>query len=109
MCDVFERTGKLLSTWLMALFGSQYGEIRLKVFFILSGRDPLEQHWTELAGLFTHIRLEPFTFEETQLFLSNQGILDETLVRQIQEDTSGLPVLVELLAGTESSTWLAVT
>lgn len=98
MFDVFERTAATLSNWLIALFNSQYGEFALHVSFILSGRDPLEQHWTELAGLMTHVQLEPFTEEETTIYLSNQGLTDETLVKQIYDDTGGLPVLVELLA-----------
>ncbi|MCX7755823.1 MAG: AAA family ATPase, partial [Anaerolineales bacterium] len=100
MLDVFERTAATLSEWLMALFKFEYGDLELGVSFILSGRDPLEQHWTELAGLMTHIRLEPFTPEETATYLSNRGITDAGLVRQIHEDTGGLPVLVELLAAT---------
>ncbi len=98
MFDVFERTARTLSAWLMNLFDSQYGEIDWRVSFVLSGRDPLDQHWTELAGLMTHVRLEPFTREETAIYLSNHGITDPTLIEQIHKDTGGLPVLVELLA-----------
>jgi len=100
MFDVFERTASTLSSWLIDLFGAKHGEISSWVSFVLSGRDPLEQYWTELAGLITHLQLEPFTPEETSIYLSNQGIVDETLVKQIYEDTGGLPVLVELLAST---------
>jgi tetratricopeptide (TPR) repeat protein len=101
MFDVFERTASTLSSWLIDLFGGKHGDISSYLSFTLSGRDPLEQHWTELAGLMTHLQLEPFTPEETAVYLSNQGITDETLVKQIHEDTGGLPVLVELLAATK--------
>ncbi len=79
MLDVFERTGQLLSPWLLALFNSEYGELSAWLTFVLSGRDVLEQHWTEQAGNICHMRLEPFTVEETRVYLSNQGIVAETL------------------------------
>lgn len=99
MFDVFERTAGTLSTWLLNLFNCEYGDLSSSTFFIVSGRDPLEQHWTELAGMIAHITLEPFTAEETRQYLANRQITDEALVRQIHLDTGGLPVLVELLAG----------
>jgi tetratricopeptide (TPR) repeat protein len=100
MFDVFERTCQSLSPWLLALFNFEYGEFDTNLTFTLSGRDPLEQHWTERAGTICHIMLDPFTPDETQLYLLNHGISDQRLVRQIHEDTAGLPVLVELLAAT---------
>jgi hypothetical protein len=101
MFDVFERTGQSLSPWLLALFNFEYGEFDTNLTFAISGRDPLEQHWTELAGAICHIALEPFALDETRLYLQNQGIYDVRLVEQIHEDTGGLPVLVELLAATK--------
>ena len=100
MFDVFERTGDILTSWLLALFNFEYGEFAIKLSFVISGRDPLDQQWTDLAGMICYIRLEPFTLEETKLYLTNQGIADVDLSNQIYEDTGGLPVLVELLAAT---------
>jgi tetratricopeptide (TPR) repeat protein len=100
MFDVFERTKDMLTPWLLALFNFEYGDLNPRLTFIISGRDPLEQHWTELTGMLCHIRLEPFEREETKLYLSNRGITDEPLVNLIHKDTGGLPVLVELLTGT---------
>jgi hypothetical protein len=100
MFDVFERTSDTLSPWLLALFNFEYGEFDTRLTFVISGRDPLEQHWTDLAGSICHVPLEPFTPDETRLYLSNRSITDEWLVAQIHEDTGGLPVLVELLAAT---------
>jgi hypothetical protein len=101
MFDVFERTCDTLSPWLLALCKFEYGEFNTNLTFVISGRDPLEQYWTELAGDICHVPLEPFTPEETRLYLSNQGIADEQLITQIHADTGGLPVLVELLAATK--------
>jgi tetratricopeptide (TPR) repeat protein len=101
MFDVFERTASTLSSWIIELVDSKHGDLGLSVSFIVSGRDSLEQHWTELAGLMAHVQLEPFTLDETAIYLSNQDIKDEALVKQIHEDTGGLPVLVELLASTK--------
>ncbi|MCI0339186.1 MAG: tetratricopeptide repeat protein, partial [Acidobacteria bacterium] len=98
--DVFERTGVTLWPWLLALFNNDYGDLDGNLCFVIAGRDRLEQHRTELAGSICIVELEPFTSEETQLYLANQGITDEKLVHQIHEDTGGLPVLVELLAAT---------
>ena len=100
MFDVFERTCETLSPWLLALFDFEYGEFTTRLTFVVSGRDPLEQHWTELAGALCRVPLEPFMLDETRLYLSNQDIIDERLVTQIHSDTGGLPVLVELLAAT---------
>lgn len=100
MFDVFERTCDALSPWLFSLFKFEYGEYDTSLSFVISGREPLDQHWTELAGLICHVSLEPFSLEETKLYLNNQEIADETLVVQVYEDTGGLPVLVELLAAT---------
>ena len=101
MFDVFERTCETLSPWLLAFFDFEYGEFTTRLTFVVSGRDPLEQHWTELAGALCRVPLEPFTLDETRLYLSNQDITDERLVTQIHSDTGGLPVLVELLAATK--------
>ncbi len=101
MFDVFERTSDVLSPWLLALFDFKYGVFNTRLTFVISGRDSLEQHWTELAGMVCYIRLEPFMLDETRVYLSNQGISDEKLVNQIYQDTGGLPVLVELLAATK--------
>jgi len=98
MFDVFERTSTALWPWLLALFNNEYGDLDGNLCFVIAGRDRLDQHSTELAGSICHIALESFMPEETQLYLANQGITDEQLVRQIHEDTGGLPVLVELLA-----------
>ncbi|HEX9869351.1 MAG TPA: ATP-binding protein, partial [Candidatus Tectomicrobia bacterium] len=68
MFDGFERTGPSLSPWLLALLNFEYGEFDTNLTFVISGRDPLEQHWTELAGTFGHIALEPFTLDETHLY-----------------------------------------
>jgi tetratricopeptide (TPR) repeat protein len=101
MFDVFERTGDMLSPWMLALFNFEYGEFNTRLMFVISGRDPLEQHWTELCNTICRVPLEPFTPDETRLYLSNQDITDERLVSQIHEDSGGLPVLVELLAATK--------
>ena len=100
MFDVFERTQATFSPWLMALLNFEYGELDTSVIFVVSGRDPLEQHWTELSDVLCRIPLEPFTLDETRQYLGRKNITDEQLVSQIHEDTGGLPVLVELLAAT---------
>src|SRR5262245_39932337 len=92
--DVFERTGAALWPWLLLLFNGVYGGLDGNLCFVIAGRDRLEQHSTELADIICHIALEPFTPEETKIYLVNQGITDEKLIHQIHEDTGGLPVLV---------------
>src|SRR5262249_50623932 len=101
MFDVFERTGAALWPWLLTLFNNKYDDLDENLRFVIAGRDRLEQHRTELAGSICLVELDPFTPEETQLYLANQGITDEKLSHQIHEDTGGLPVLVELLAATK--------
>lgn len=101
MFDVFERSGESLSPWLLSLFNFDYGEFDTNLSFAIAGRDPLEQHWTELAGNICHISLEPFEIDETRLYLNNREIYDDEIVKLIHSDTKGLPVLVELLASTK--------
>jgi tetratricopeptide (TPR) repeat protein len=101
MLDVFERTGGMLAAWLLALYNLEYGDLNTHATFVISGRDALEQHWTELADTICFMPLEPFTLEETRQYLRAREITDEALVRQIQKDTGGLGVLVELLAATK--------
>ena len=103
MFDVFERTCQAVEPWLLELINFKYGEFLTNLTFVVSGRDPLDQHWTEIASSSCAIKLEPFLFEETKQYLILRGINDEQLIHQIHETTSGLPVLVELLAGTNPS------
>jgi len=98
--DVFERTGAALEPWLLQLVNFEYGDLDERLTLVISGRDPLSQQWTSFASAICHITLEPFTPDETRQYLSNRDITDEALVQQIHADTGGLPVLVELLAGT---------
>jgi tetratricopeptide (TPR) repeat protein len=100
MFDIFEQTGKLLGPWLLDLFNIRYGRVSTRVSFIISGRDQLDQHWTDLHKKLLRLVLEPFELKETREFLINRNITDEALIEQIHKDTAGLPVLVELLAGT---------
>jgi len=98
--DVFERTQQALDPWLLKFLNCEYGDFSPWALFVIGGRDPLDQRWTEMAGSISHFDLEPFTLDETREYLSNRGITDEQLTSQIYADTGGLPVLVELLAGT---------
>ncbi|MBI1763132.1 MAG: tetratricopeptide repeat protein, partial [Acidobacteria bacterium] len=98
--DVFERTSASLTPWLLALCGFEHGDFNTNLSFVIAGREPLEQHWTDLAGDICHMPLEPFTPEETRAYLLTREITDDHVVAQIHEDTGGLPVLVELLAAT---------
>ncbi|MGH9753614.1 MAG: tetratricopeptide repeat protein [Blastocatellia bacterium] len=99
--DVFERTSQSLAPWLLSLFNFDHGEFDAGLSFVIAGRDPLEQHWTEMAVAICHIALEPFTPDETRHYLANKEITDDRLVAQIHEGAGGLPVLVELLASTK--------
>jgi AAA ATPase domain len=57
--DVFERTSESLSPWLLSLFGEHMDRLNTNQTFVIAGRDPLEQHWTELAPDFEWIRDDP--------------------------------------------------
>lgn len=96
--DTFERTKDYLSNWLLDLLSSEFGDFDTRITFVISGRDPLDQQWTKLSASTCHIQLEPFTLDETKAYLARQNVTDEHLINQIYDDTSGLPVLVELLA-----------
>ena len=101
MFDVFERTGEALEPWLITLFKVEFGDIPLGVTFVISGRDPLDQRWTEFGSVIAYLHLEPFTLDETRKYLANRDVIDNSLVERIHKDTAGLPVLIELLAATK--------
>jgi tetratricopeptide (TPR) repeat protein len=101
MFDVFEHIGPSLLPWLLALFNFEYGEFDTNLSFVIAGRDPLDQSWIGLTETICRITLEPFSPDETRMYLGNQEITDDTLVTQTHEVTGGLPVLVALLASTK--------
>lgn len=101
MFDVFERTREALEPWLLEFLDFKFGEFDTGITFVISGRDTTDQRWTKIASSICYITLEPFTFEETRSYLRFRKITNKQLVAQIFEDTGGLPVLVELLAGTK--------
>lgn len=100
MFDVFERTREALEPWLLEFLDFKFGSFDTGLTFVISGRDTVDQRWTQIASSICYIPLEPFTKEETTSYLDFRKITDEKLVNKIFEDTGGLPVLVELLAGT---------
>jgi tetratricopeptide (TPR) repeat protein/energy-coupling factor transporter ATP-binding protein EcfA2 len=100
MFDVFERTREALDPWLSEFIDFKYGEFYTGLTVVISGRDMPDQHWTQIPSSICYITLEPFTLEETRSYLSLRNITNKQLVEQIFDDTNGLPVLVELLAGT---------
>src|SRR3989304_3961532 len=99
MFDVFERTRESLEPWLLEFLDFKFGEFETGLTFVISGRDTIDQRWTQIASSICYISLEPFTLEETRSYLRHQQITNKKLILRIFEDTGGLPVLVELLAG----------
>jgi tetratricopeptide (TPR) repeat protein len=108
MFDSFELTQNILSPWLLSLFTFEYGNLNVRLTFVISGRDPLDQHWTQLGRRLLRLVLEPFELKETREYLVNRGITDEALIERIHHDTAGLPVLVELLAATNPRSGVAL-
>ena len=100
MFDVFERTREALEPWLLEFLDFKFGDFSTGITFVISGRDTVDQRWTQIASSVCYISLEPFTFEETRSYLNFRNLTDDQLVKEIFEDTGGLPVLIELLAGT---------
>lgn len=66
MFDVFERTCEALEPWPLECLNFKYGECDTYLTLVISGRDPLDQHWTEIASSIYHVVLEPFEMEETR-------------------------------------------
>jgi tetratricopeptide (TPR) repeat protein len=96
--DVFERTASTLEAWLYQTLHSDHGDIHPTFVVVVAGRDELGQQFAEFRDAVSYIRLEPFSTEETARYLAQRGVTDPLLVKAIQRDTAGLPVLVELLA-----------
>jgi len=97
--DTFERTSDFLDAWLREILAGQYGEVSPTLLILISGRHGLNKdqwilYWDAVAPL----DLEPFTEQETQLYLSHKSITDQRTVDVIQHLSGGLPLLVATLA-----------
>ncbi|MEZ4864735.1 MAG: tetratricopeptide repeat protein [Caldilineaceae bacterium] len=98
MFDTVEETKEKLLPWLMALFNGQYGEISEYTSFVFAGRSFNHHDWLLIEPLSIYCDLEPFTLEETSLYLRRHGIDDSSEVDNIFHVTGGLPVHVAMLA-----------
>lgn len=97
--DTYERTSDFLDSWLRGLLKGQYGEVSSTLLLLISGRDELNKdHWIAYWDSVVPLDLEPFTEQETQIYLSHKGITDRATVEVVQHLSGGLPLLVATLA-----------
>ncbi|MEU7724325.1 tetratricopeptide repeat protein [Streptomyces sp. NPDC040724] len=101
--DTYERTGRLLDTWLRdVLVSDRYGGLPSNVLVTLAGQSRLTAAcWQDWMDLVTDWPLEAFTETEARQLLTGKGVTDERVVEVILQLSKCLPVLVSILAETQ--------
>ena len=103
--DVYERTGPVLDAWLHSVvFGEEYGSLPVNVQLVLSGQLRLDpQVWGNRLGYVTEVHLDVFSEEEARTLLATHGVTDGPSVELVLRLSGRLPLLVDMLARSESS------
>ncbi|MFC9948293.1 tetratricopeptide repeat protein [Streptomyces pratensis] len=103
--DVYERTGPVLDAWLHGVvFGEEYGSLPVNVQLVLSGQLRLDpQVWGNRLGYVTEVHLDVFSEEEARTLLATHGVTDGPSVELVLRLSGRLPLLVDMLARSESS------
>ncbi|HVC33744.1 MAG TPA: tetratricopeptide repeat protein [Chloroflexota bacterium] len=97
--DVHERTHGFLDDWLRDILDGRYGELAASTVVVVAGTVPLDaSRWLGFDPLIAHVRLNPFSAEETRALLAHNWIVEDRVVRAIQQASRGLPVLVATMA-----------
>ncbi|MGW3292095.1 AAA family ATPase, partial [Streptomyces sp. NPDC001002] len=102
--DTWERSGEFLDEWVRALLLDRFGPLPGNVVVVLAGRDPLDENdWAGLRAGVTEVPLEVFTEPEARDLLAARGVTDEAAITSILDTALGLPLLLDMLAGTRPS------
>lgn len=98
--DAYERTSSYLDKWLRdVLTGEQYGKPPNKLLLVIAGQQELSRiSWDVFEPKVMYQPLQPFTEREARIFLRHKGIIKESLVAEILEQSEGLPLLLNTLA-----------
>ncbi|MFI0976431.1 tetratricopeptide repeat protein [Streptomyces sp. NPDC021093] len=104
--DVYERTGPVLDAWLQdIIFGEGHEGLPVNVQIVLSGRPRLDpRSWGDRLGEVTEVGLDVFTPEEARTLLATHGVTEESTVELILRLSGRLPLLVDMLARSNTST-----
>lgn len=98
--DAYERTSSYLDKWLRDLLtGEQYGKSPNKLLLVIAGQQELSRiNWDVFEPGVMYQPLQPFTEREARIFLRRKGIIEESLVAEILEQSEQLPLLLNTLA-----------
>lgn len=98
--DTYERTAPLLDGWLTDLLTPhRYGSLPANLVLTLASQRRLDPaRWAAYGRLLADVPLGPFTELESRQLLTERGVLDESVVREVLRVSGGLPVLVSTLA-----------
>lgn len=98
--DAYERTSSYLDKWLRdVLTGEQYGKPPNKLLLVIAGQQELSRiSWDVFEPKVMYQPLQPFTEREARIFLKRKGIIEESLVAEILEQSERLPLLLNTLA-----------
>lgn len=65
---------------------------------ITAGREALARSWGSYDAIIRQIELKPFSPQEAEEFLLQQGVTDPAAMRKLQELSGNIPLLLSLLA-----------
>ncbi|MFJ6080539.1 tetratricopeptide repeat protein [Streptomyces sp. NPDC092369] len=95
--DTWEQSAPFLDGWVRELLLDGFGPLQANVVVVLAGRDPQEESLHVHAA---EVPLEVFTEREARELLATRGVTDEAAVTSILDTALGLPLLLDVLAGT---------
>ncbi len=97
--DTFERNSAVLDPWLRSVLQGEYGDLSTNVIVGIAGQHELSPTtWAPLEGLLSRVSLDPFTIEETRMFLARRGITDPSIVTSASRISEGVPLLLATLS-----------
>ena len=98
--DAYERTSSHLDKWLRDILAKdQYGKPPDKLLLVIAGQQELSHtDWGVFKPAVIRRSLSAFTEQEARDFLRNKGIIEESLVAEILEQSERLPLLLNTLA-----------
>lgn len=97
--DGYERFGPDLDGWLRSILDGEHGDLPGSTIVVVAGRSPVDAtRWGGFEEVITRVPLGPWTEDEARSYLLHHWILDERVVRTIEQVSGRLPVLVATMA-----------
>jgi tetratricopeptide (TPR) repeat protein len=99
MLDTFEQTSTFLEGWLFDVMAGRHGPVAGDLTFVVSGQLPLDRNrWIAHRGLVADVPLDGLEEADARELLGRHGVDDEVVGDVILGLSSGLPLLIAMLA-----------